>query len=487
MEIKGNYQVSVGELAASIGVYLESDEMVRGIASSVLEMESGDVLVRENIELEACEAAYQKGIKAIVCQNEIEFDKLPVMVVKDVESARGILANALYQEPSSHLNIIAVTGTNGKTTVSYLCAQAMQYLSSESMYLGTLGYGRVGNLKPQLNTTPSCGQLHQKLAEARDKEIETVALEASSIGIDQGRLSGVMIDVAVFTNLTHEHLDYHKTINAYLAAKQKLLMMKSVAATVINQDDPSGAELVKRIKKPLWPVSFENMPRGFERWTYGIIDSMDLSGMKLKLLTHQGACVIETKLIGAFNAENLAMAHAAMSLLGIDIQKAAKALSSIDYIPGRMQRVHYAELMSQVIIDYSHTPHALERVLQQLRALAKGRIWVVFGCGGNRDQEKRPLMGSIAERYADEVIITEDNSRDEKFEDISKMILSGMKLPGFSHVIPSRYQAIKYALRESLQNDIVLIAGKGHETTMVSEEGVQDFSDIVAVESILIE
>lgn len=486
MDISGFYQATVADLAASLTVFSDCQDIVLRIVSGLADIEDGDMWVYTSPTAEMCHTAVKKGCRAIVCEQNPGFDQVPMIVVEAIEPALGLLANTLYQEPSSHMSVIAVTGTNGKTTVAYLCAKALQYLQRESVYIGTLGSGHPDHLSPQKRTTPACGEIHYKLALARDQGVEAVAMEASSHGLHQGRLSGVMIDVAVFTNLTHEHMDYHKTINAYLAAKEKLMTMASVSLTVINQDDPSGQILIDRIKKPVWPVSFTAIPRGFKRWSYGAVESITIEGMHIKILTHQQSVWIDTPLIGSFNAENLVMAHAALCLTGIDPKKAAEGLSSVKEIPGRMQRIQGNSYTAHVFVDYSHTPSALERVLAQLREMVKGRLWVVFGCGGDRDKDKRPMMGRIAERYADEVVITEDNSRTEQFSTIANEILSGMKTATFAQVIASRKEAIKYVLRESSQHDIVLIAGKGHETTIENQDGVSHFSDIeVARKAIL--
>lgn len=488
MDVKGHYQMSLADIATRLNIYLEHDDaMVLGVQRHLKDIVPGDIWVYARPSATECMDAMQKGCVAVVCVDKPAIAKICILQVPDLEQAMGSILSALYQDASSHMQIVAVTGTNGKTTVSYLCAGAMQYLQKESVYIGTLGYGRFGDLQHQQLTTPACSELHEKIGKAHQQGADFVAMEASSHGLDQGRLAGVMIDVAIFTNLTHDHLDYHKTINDYLEAKQKLVMMRSVGVAVINYDDPSGKIMISRTNKELWPCSMESIPRGFSRWTYASIKEQSLQGMVIKLSTHQSDAIIKTHLIGTFNAENIILAHAALCLSGVSSADAAKALSSIDMIPGRMQRIKYAELSSEVIVDFAHTPNALERVLTQLNELKKGRLWVVFGCGGNRDQQKRGMMGAIAERLADEVIITEDNSRGEAFEDIVQDIHSGMRCPQFSKVINTRFGAIRYALREAAENDLVLIAGKGHEvTTPGGVSASKHFSDIELVEAILI-
>ena len=487
MEIKGDYRSTVEDLAATIGILVDNTADVFGIQTVLSEIMPGDIWARLRPTEQECCDAIKKGAVAVLCRDKPRHTDMTVLQTDAFERDLGVLLNALYQEPSSHMKVMAVTGTNGKTTVSYLCAAAMQYLQHPATLIGSLGYGRVGQIRSQQHTTPPAGELQQKLAAARDRGDVFVAMEASSHGLDQGRLTGVMIDVAVFTNLTHEHLDYHKTINDYLAAKQKLVMMNSVGVAVMNYDDPSGQLMIERTNKTLWPCSMESVPRGFKRWSYGSVRESTIKGFCLKITTHDASVLIESPLIGKFNAENLMYAHAVLCLLGIDANEAAHALGSIDTIPGRMQRMRFNELLCEVIVDYSHTPNALERVLTELDNIKSGRLWLVFGCGGDRDKKKRSIMGAIAERLADEVIITEDNSRSESFQAISQDILSGMKCPGYAHVIEGRYQAIKYALREAAESDIVLIAGKGHETTLENQSGVKAFSDEAAVEAILVE
>ncbi|MCP8352539.1 UDP-N-acetylmuramoyl-L-alanyl-D-glutamate--2,6-diaminopimelate ligase [Candidatus Synchoanobacter obligatus] len=485
MDVSGDYHSTVSELAASIGIVSDNDAIVRGIHTDVSVVMQGDIWASLRPTEAQCALAKEQGVVAILCRDVPAVEGVDFLQTNHLEQSLGVLLNVLYAEPSSHMNIMAVTGTNGKTTVAYLCASAMSYLQRSATMIGTLGYGPLGQIRPQRHTTPPVGELHQKLALARDRGADFIAMEASSHGLDQGRLAGVMIDVAVFTNLTHEHLDYHKTINDYLAAKQKLFMMQSVGVAVINYDDPSGEILAARINKPLWACGLNAVPRGPQRWSYCTVHDQTLNGMRLKITTHEASVSIDTPLIGRFNAENLMLSHAALCVSGIDPLLAASALGSVSSIPGRMQRIQFSELLCEVIIDYSHTPAALEGVLQTLDEVKQGRLWLVFGCGGDRDRKKRPMMGSIAERYADEVIITEDNSRSEQFEDIAQEILSGAKCPAYCHTIKSRQKAIGYAIRQAQAGDIVLIAGKGHETYQDNGETLKSYSDILAVESIL--
>lgn len=485
MDVVGDYQVSLIELATNIGYVEDTDAVVTGIQTELDKVIEGDVWCRLSPTVSECEIAKSQGAVAILCQSNPGYNDLSVWECDDYEHALGLVLNYFYHAPTSDMSVVAVTGTNGKTTVSYLCTMAMRYLQKQALLIGTLGRGVPGQLRPQRHTTPPASELHQVLASARDQEVEFVAMEASSHGLDQGRLAGVMVDVAVFTNLTHEHLDYHQTIQAYLEAKQKLFRLKSVGASVINVDDPSGEVIAANITKAKWACSLVSVPRGFERWSYGAVSQSSLDATTIKILTHDNSCRIETKLIGQFNCENLVLAHAALCMSGVEANDAARALGSVDFIPGRMQKIDFKELVCDVYVDYSHTPSALERVLSEMDRLKAARLWVVFGCGGDRDKEKRPLMGTIAERYADEVVLTEDNSRSEEPRTIISEIQSGMKSPQYAHVYPNRYDAIRFVLREAQESDIVIIAGKGHETIMEMKDGPIDFSDVAAIEAIL--
>jgi UDP-N-acetylmuramyl-tripeptide synthetase len=486
MEVSGDYQSTVADLAACIGKVCENHQVVLGIQTALTDIIPGDIWAAIAPTIAQCEVAKQAGAVAILCEQPVD-TLLTVIQVPSLENAMGLMLNTLYEEPSSHMNVMAVTGTNGKTTVSYLCAAAMQYIQKSTLLVGTLGHGQPGALKKHRYTTPPAGQLQQSLASARDRGVEYVAMEASSHGLDQGRLAGVMIDVAVFTNLTHEHLDYHKTINAYLDAKQKLVNMRSVGVSVVNVDDPSGEIIANRCPKVVWACSTVSIPRGFKRWSYGQIRESSLQGVTVKVTSHDSSCFIESGLIGAFNAENLLLAHSVLCLWGVSSQEAARSLSAVPYIPGRMQRLQFSTLPCEVIVDYSHTPAALEQVLVELDRLKDNRLWVVFGCGGDRDTAKRPLMGAIAERLADEVVLTDDNPRSEASLKILEDIKAGMKCPQYAHMIANRGDAIRFALREANENDIVLIAGKGHETVMETAMGRVYFSDIAKVEEIISE
>lgn len=486
VEVKGLYDSTISDLAGVLLKAIESEATVYGIEPHLKDILEGDLWTFKNPSAEEVFEAYKKGAVGVFCQNVPKGDlpDIPFIESLNYKDDLGKLLDYFYRHPSSELSVIAVTGTNGKTTVSYLCAQAMQYLNHKSYYIGTLGFGALSDVKSQNLTTPGVHELHAKLADARDLNAKLVAMEASSHGLDQGRILGVAIDVAVFTNLTHDHLDYHGSINDYLQSKRQLFDMKSVAMGVINIDDPSGEWLSETLDCNVWACGINQSPRGFSRWSIGEIVHANHDGMELKIITHQAEVTLQTSLVGYFNANNLLLSHAALCMLGIDAQSAAYALSSVKLIPGRMQKLNYTMIPCSIYVDYCHTPAAMELVLSELKLYEKGKLIVVFGCGGDRDKEKRPMMGEIAERLADVVIITQDNSRSEPFSEIVGDILQGAKCPGLIEVVSSRYSAIARAMRLASTDDIVLLAGIGTDKIFVNQ-CQQEMSDIEIVEEII--
>lgn len=482
LEIRGCYQAQLSDLLPENEV---EDLWITGLCTSAQQVCQGDLLVQYAPSIEDLQLAKSKGVVAVCCAHlPNKTEGLSIYKLDPWQASIGRLLKIFYEDPSSHMQIVGVTGTNGKTSVSYLVARALQSMKKGAGYIGTLGHGVPGDLKKQLLTTPSQVDIHHYLAELRDQSVEYVALEASSHGLKQGRLSNIAMDIGVFTNLTHDHLDYHKTINAYLDAKRKLFVSSSMSLAIINVDDPSGQLLSTQIKPQVWACSLEQIPRSYPKWSYGQVESFGLAGQRIEILTHQSKVTIQTKLLGEFNAYNLIMAHAALSSLGISASQAAIALSSIDQIPSRMMVMNYDSLKPKVLIDFAHTPDALMHVLKCLKAVTKGKLWVVFGCGGMRDQAKRPNMGRIAESIADMVCITQDNSRGEAFTEIAKDILSGMSCPSLAMLSPCRYAAIESVLSNAKQDDVVLIAGMGDARSYIVSMNTH-MSDIEIVESLV--
>ncbi len=386
--------------------------------------------------------------------------KVPNAGVDRLATKLGYVADAVYGHPSRSLWIVGVTGTNGKTTTSQWIAQALDDSGRRCGVIGTLGIGLRGALEPAANTTPDAALFHETLARFRDAGAKAVSMEVSSIGLDQGRVNGTTFDVAVFTNLTRDHLDYHGSMAAYGDAKARLFSWPGLACSVINADDAYGQRLIDEVRG-----------RGGRAMSYGVANAevaatsvaMGPRGLSLGVATPWGPGEVDTGVVGAFNVSNLLATLGALLASDVGLERALDALSRVAPPPGRMER-HGGGGRPLVVIDYAHTPDALEKVLVAMRpAVAEGCDLVcVFGCGGDRDPGKRPLMGEIATRLADVAIVTSDNPRSEDPRAIVSQIAAGA---GPNHEAEvDRAAAIARALHISRAGDVVLIAGKGHET-----------------------
>jgi len=358
-------------------------------------------------------------------------------------------------------------------------------MNKESALIGTLGYGKEEPYKHTSLTTPNCIELHQIINDLIEQNIEYIALEASSHGLSQNRLSGLNISTAAFTNLTHDHLDYHKDIKEYENSKLMLFNDIAIKKAVINIDNPFGKSISENISKSIdkLDVSLESSNKS-EALINGCIQQHDSNGLIIDIKSDFGQGQIKSPLIGKFNAENLLLSLGILLSEGFQLDNIINAFQFIPLPPGRMQSINgYGE--QKIIIDYAHTPDGLENSLRTIKAIYHGKVCVVFGCGGDRDNKKRPLMGSIAEKYADEIIITDDNPRTESSKNIMNDILSGIHDKKRTETISDRYEAILYALKASSYNDIILISGKGHEEKQIYSTKEYDFSDRRCVEEIL--
>ena len=384
------------------------------------------------------------------------------------------LADYFYGHPSAHLTVIGVTGTNGKTSVTGFIAAILEAGGIPAATMGTLGYAFREFRETASHTTPDVVRVHGLLARFLAQGAKAVVMEVSSHALDQGRVDRVRFDAGVFTNLSPEHLDYHADMASYGAAKARLFMDHEPEVAVVNADDDFGRKLPGQL------------PAETRLWRYGamaeqlecrIRDARHASdGMAATLDTRLGRLSLQTRLMGYFNIENLAAASATALALGIPAGVVETAAAAVTAPPGRLEP-HRATSGLKLVIDYAHTAAALEHALAALRPHVSGELWCVFGCGGNRDQSKRPAMGEVAGRLADHVILTDDNPRDESSEVIVEDILSGMANAAGVRVIHDRDEAITTAFREAHAADLVLIAGKGHETTQERDGVLSAFSD----------
>jgi UDP-N-acetylmuramoyl-L-alanyl-D-glutamate--2,6-diaminopimelate ligase len=384
-----------------------------------------------------------------------------VLWIENLREHVGEIAARFFDRPSGALHVIGVTGTNGKTSIVQLLASALQTLGARAATIGTLGAGLVGAIQPGERTTPDAVSVQALLAQFRDAAATHLAMEVSSHALEQGRVNAIEFEVAVFTNLTRDHLDYHGTMENYGAAKRKLFAWPDLRAAVINVDDAFGRELMAQL-----PNHVQGLPYA--------VDAADASirarevrssgaGLRFQLSTPWGGGEVASPLLGRFNVYNLLAVAGCLGTLGYTFAQIQEALAGLQSVAGRMNRLSGGAGAPLVVIDYAHTPDALEQALSSLRAHCAGRLICVFGCGGERDQGKRPQMGAIAERLADRVIVTDDNPRGEDGDVIVAQIVAGLTHRERADVQRDRAEAIALALREARGGDVVLIAGKGHE------------------------
>ncbi|MEQ8493503.1 MAG: UDP-N-acetylmuramoyl-L-alanyl-D-glutamate--2,6-diaminopimelate ligase [Gammaproteobacteria bacterium] len=406
---------------------------------------------------------------------------VPIIHVSGLRQHLGALANRLYDTPSASVRVFAVTGTNGKTTVAHLAAQALVLLDGQAGYIGTLGAGPLDALEPNPNTTPDVITINRWLARLRARGARAATLEASSHALDQGRLDGVRIRGAAFTNLGRDHLDYHGDMAGYGAAKRRLFELPDVDAAVINVDDPFGAGLATALapRLPLVTTS-SGHGHGAQRGQADLVAraiELDATGLRFELVDGDARVPVASRLIGRFNVDNLLVIAGLLVTAGHELPIIGATLGRLEAVTGRLEHCVESASGAAVFIDYAHTPESLAAVLATLRELAPRRLHVVFGCGGDRDRGKRPLMGACAEGGADVVVVTSDNPRSERTADIAAEILAGMREPVRARVIEDRAEAIHQAIAAAGAGDIVLVAGKGHETTQELGGRLQPFSD----------
>ena len=407
-----------------------------------------------------------------------------VLAIPGLRRMAGELADRFFGRPSVDLRVAGFTGTNGKTTSAYLLAQAADLVGRRGVYLGTLGFGRPGALSDPGLTTPDVVSVHRHLAAARDSGARTMSLEVSSHALDQERVAAVRFDTGVFTNLTRDHLDYHGTLEAYGEAKARLFQMPGLQRAVVNVRDEFGARLAGTLDPSLERVVYSTSNEMWVEPGAGWIRLPELrattAGLTLHVESSWGAGTLRSKLVGEFNAENLLAVLGVLLGWGVPLQQALIALSSCVAPPGRMEAFG-GGAQPLALVDYAHSPDALAKVLDAARAHARGRVFCVFGCGGDRDPGKRPMMGAIAESHADVVVVTDDNPRTESSRAILEQILGGMRDATTAHVVSDRADAIHYALAEADSGDVVVIAGKGHEDHQIVGAEKRPFSDRAVV------
>lgn len=468
-----------------------SDCAVRGMNLDSRKVQPGDLFVSlgGNNEQRAAyiSEALTRGAVAVLVEGqaipvELLNAAVPAVPVRDLRVSLGHVAARLYGDPSRAMTVYGVTGTNGKTSVSQFIAQALS-VDGPCGVNGTLGSGLYGSLHSTGHTTPDAVTLQAELALQQSAGAKSAVIEVSSHALDQRRVSGVAFDVAVFTNLSHEHLDYHGDMDVYIRAKRRLFDCADLQVAVFNVDDVVGAQWYAELSGKMTCIAYGFGAQARQAQgsvIYGHDLQLNAAGLSFQLSSPWGEAQITAALLGEFNAANCLAALAALLAGGMPFATAVQRIKQVQTVAGRMERFG-SEQQPTVVVDYAHTPDALMQVLQALRGHCTGSLWCVFGCGGERDRAKRPLMGQLAESLSDHLILTDDNPRNEPPQEIIEDIQRGMKNPHAARVMRDRAAAISHAVSSARLSDVVLIAGKGHETEQIIAGKMYPFSDRIEV------
>jgi UDP-N-acetylmuramoyl-L-alanyl-D-glutamate--2,6-diaminopimelate ligase len=449
---------------------------VRGVRHDSRAVQPGDLFVARRGEKVDGSAfvgdAVRRGATAVMAARgalDADAASVPVVFVDDPAAALGFAASAVYGHPSFSLEVVGITGTNGKTTTAHLARAAIDGALGATLcgILGTVGQ-RFGDWSaPATHTTPEADDLARTMAEMRARGATHLAMEVSSHALALGRLRGVHVRVAALTNLTQDHLDFHGSMHAYAATKERLFTEIGPGAAVLNVDDAFGRDLAGRLRAPLVRVSART-DAGAGADIAPLAVQLDAAGTRATVRTPAGEVNLSSRLLGAHNLENLLLALGIAHALELDLGRAAAALSREPGAPGRLERCDGDGDDVMVLVDYAHTPNALARVLDAVRSVAAGRVWCVFGCGGDRDATKRAPMGEAVARRADASIVTSDNPRTEDPAAIAAQVVLGVRAAGVEPIVElDRRSAIELAVRSASRGDAVLIAGKGHEDYQV--------------------
>jgi UDP-N-acetylmuramoyl-L-alanyl-D-glutamate--2,6-diaminopimelate ligase len=478
------------------------DRQINGLSLDSRRLALGDLFLAcagtRQHGLVFAEQAMARGAAAVVWESgdmagdrlaiDLSSSSVPMIAVPALSQFLSLIAGRFYRHPSREMTLYGITGTNGKTSISQLLAMA---LSVEELcgIVGTLGAGLPGKLMATGMTTPDAVTVQRVLADLLERNAASVAMEVSSHALDQHRVDALAFDCAIFTNLSRDHFDYHGSLENYAEAKRRLFHMRGLTSAVINLDDPFGRQLAETLPAHIalrgYALESEtSLPDGLQDWVCAKSIEATPHGLSITLATPQGEAQLRSSLMGRFNAANLLAVLCVLRERGWPLQKALEVLAKLPTVPGRMELFGGHDKPS-VVVDYAHTPDALEKALQALRLHAPDRLYVVFGCGGDRDLGKRPMMGEVAARLADFCYLTDDNPRSESSDRIIKQILAGIPMPDMVNVVPDRSEAIRLAVSSAQVGDMVLVAGKGHEDYQLVGDQVLHFDDREEVVSVL--
>lgn len=437
--------------------------------------------------------AIAQGVSAVIAEAEGEASDgdirevhgVPVIYLAQLPQRLSALAGRFYDQPGERQKLIGVTGTNGKTTTTQLLAQWAQLLGETSAVMGTVGNGLLGQLTATDNTTGSAVEVQHVLRELAGQGATLTAMEVSSHGLVQHRVAALPFAAAVFTNLSRDHLDYHGDMPAYESAKKLLFTEHQVGEMILNADDEVGRRWLAALPDAV-AVTMENrlQPGCHGRWVKADEVNYHDNGAHIRFSSSWGDGEIDSRLMGGFNVSNLLLAFATLLALDYPLAELVRTAPQLQPVCGRME-IFSAPGKPTVVVDYAHTPDALEKALQAARLHCKGALWCLFGCGGDRDKGKRPLMGAIAEQFADRVVITDDNPRSEDPQAIVNDILTGLLEPHRARVVAGRAQAVTNTIMQAQPDDIVLVAGKGHEDYQIVGNRRLDYSDRATVAALL--
>ncbi len=432
--------------------------------------------------------AIERGASAVLAQADIACphgtlryqDRVPVLYIDNLDQILSSLAGRLYQYPGS--KVIGVTGTNGKTTISQLIAQWIELVGQRAAVMGTTGNGFLEDLKPAKNTTGSAIDIQRNLAELAVAGADFTALEVSSHGLVQGRVRALSFSACVFTNLSRDHLDYHGTMEEYALAKKQLFTVHQCQQAIVNIDDPVGLSWFTELNNGI-AVSLQPQPHLKHAIWATAVDYSE-QGIALCFDGRWGEGRLQAGLIGQFNASNLLLAFATLLSLGFSKDDLLQVSGQLKPVIGRMELFQVAD-KAKIVVDYAHTPDALEKALSALRIHCRGALWAIFGCGGERDKGKRPMMASVGEQFADHLILADDNPRSEDPQSIVEDMQAGLANPEKVAVKHDRFAAISYALQHAKPSDIILVAGKGHEDYQIFADQTVHFSDRESAQQLL--
>lgn len=463
---------------------------IAGLAIDSRLVKSGDLfLACQGLQVHALSHAAQavrQGAVAVVwepvagtvLEQQANSLAVPVVALAGLSQKLGLIADRFYARPSRQQHVIGVTGTDGKTSVTHFLAQALSEDGACGL-VGTLGYGVYGQLQTPTHTTPDALRLQAELARLRDAGVKTVAMEVSSHALHQHRSDGVALNTAILTHLSRDHLDYHGSIEAYAEAKRRLFDAPGLKAAVLNVDDDFGRQLAGQLHNRMRVIVYGQAHRcaGLSTdWIALEAVTPKSNGLVLRLNTSWGPSEFEASLLGDFNASNLMAALGGLLAAGVSLKDAAARLSRVRTVAGRME-LFTGLNAPHVVVDYAHTPHALETVLKALRPHCRGELICLFGAGGDRDTGKRPQMGEVAERYADRVVLSSDNPRSEQPQAIIDQIVAGFREPQRAECIVDRGAAIDAVIATATFDDLILVAGKGHEDYQQTGAQRLSFSD----------